>query len=261
MDFLRTKDMISFLSKKTPPNFNAHLSLLRGYTAYVKTTRFPQFVDRTYFAQSTPSPFTTALREIIFHSKAIDASPEAYPLLDELDACIPEMERKGQVKMNALGDPTNTVLLVFRELLLDSCMVGYLDYRMPLDSEFLVPVKGPVLARFVAALMGHCDEPTVNCEEIGSLIRCLLENGCDPNETYMTKQPGGTLCARTPWQDLVLWPTHIKCPSTHCREMSLARRASMRMVLESVLALMLEHGADRSVWPGTDVPDVSWRCL
>ncbi|KAK0644033.1 hypothetical protein B0T16DRAFT_293275, partial [Cercophora newfieldiana] len=42
MDFLRTKDMLSFLSDKAPPTFNAHLSLIRAYTAHIKTTRFPQ---------------------------------------------------------------------------------------------------------------------------------------------------------------------------------------------------------------------------
>ncbi|KAI0183829.1 hypothetical protein EV127DRAFT_312716, partial [Xylaria flabelliformis] len=40
MDFLRTREMSEFLTSKAPPGFNSNLSLLRAYTAYIKTTKF-----------------------------------------------------------------------------------------------------------------------------------------------------------------------------------------------------------------------------
>jgi hypothetical protein len=216
MDFLRTKDMASFLSDKAPPTFNAHLSLIRAYTAYAKTTRFPQSIERTYFAEHTPSPFTSALREIMAHAKLLDAAPDTntketlYPLLDELDKCIPQMERKSQVRMNALGDNTNIALLVYRELILDSHLVSYLNYRLPLDAEYFVPFKGPALSTFVATLMGRCADPGVSFEDAVKVMRCLLENGCDPNEKYLTRQTAGTQLmtdvARTPWKGVMRTP-------------------------------------------------------
>ncbi|KAK0616515.1 hypothetical protein B0T14DRAFT_248479 [Immersiella caudata] len=274
MDFLRTKGMTSFLSDKAPPTFNPHLSLIRAYTAYTKTTRFPQSIERTYFAEHTPSPFTSALREILAHAQVLDTTPHPeetlYPLLDELDTSIPQMERKSQIRINALGDNSNTALLVYRELILDSHLVNYLDYRLPLDADYFRPFKGPVLSNFVATLMGRCVDPGVVFEDSVRVMRCLLGNGCNPNEKYAAKQSGGMQMmtdvvrtpwkgtVRTPWEDLVAWPAG-RCANTCCREMPVAKRESRRAALEEVLGMMLEHGADRSVWPGTETPEAISR--
>ncbi|KAK4452678.1 hypothetical protein QBC34DRAFT_455598 [Podospora aff. communis PSN243] len=265
MDFLRTNDMASFLSSKVPDHFNAHLSLIRAYTAYIKTTRFPQSIERTYFAEHTPSPFTSSLREIMVHAKLLEAtSPDdtleetLFPLLDELDTSIPQMERKSQIRINALGDNTNTALLVYRELVLDSHLVKYLNYRLPRDTEYFVPFKGPPLSAFVATLMGRCADPGVEFGETVRVVRCLLENGCDPNEGYLTRQTAGGLggkgVVRTPWEDLVAWPA-TRCANTCCRELPVAKREARKAALEEVLGLMLDHGADRSIWPGTEAPE------
>jgi len=333
MDFLRTPTMKDFLTSKAPPNFNPALSLLRAYTAYIKTTRFTQLVERIQFAHHAPSPFTSALRELLTHAKTLEstqledynnnqnqknhnpnptatvaavaaAAHSMHHLLDDLDAHLPEMERKSQIRMNTLGNPSNTVLLVYRELVLNSCLVGYLSHtlgprRQSGEEYYFAPFRNPVLSDIInTTLMRRCScssgasdgggllsilHQTGHAEaeaEAARLIRCLLEEGgCDPNEEYPVRSPppppyasgssgggpGGTT-VRTPWMDLVTWPQRAGCAdgSYGCgdgdgegKSSEVALNGPKRALLEELLTLMLKHGADRGVWPGVGVDEVS----
>ncbi|KAF3764593.1 hypothetical protein M406DRAFT_260125, partial [Cryphonectria parasitica EP155] len=87
MDFLRTAEMSIFLTEKAPHGFDARLSLLQAYTAYIKTTEFPEFVDRTDFNQHTASGLMSAIGETLVQARELhgEMAEAAYPLLDELD--------------------------------------------------------------------------------------------------------------------------------------------------------------------------------
>lgn len=102
IDFLRTAEMSIYLTEKAPRGFDARLSLLRAYTAYIKTTKFPEFVDRTDFNQHTASSLMSAVGEALAQARELpgEAGESAYPLLDELDRCIPEMHSSGQANLN-----------------------------------------------------------------------------------------------------------------------------------------------------------------
>ena len=63
MDYLNTPEMVGYLASKAPLWANPDLSLLRAYTARIKTTKFPEFVDRTGFAQFVKSRFIFNLEE------------------------------------------------------------------------------------------------------------------------------------------------------------------------------------------------------
>ncbi|KAH7155899.1 hypothetical protein EDB81DRAFT_880231 [Dactylonectria macrodidyma] len=200
MDFLRTRDMCKFLLERAPRNFNANLSLLRGYTAYIKNTDFPEFVDRTAFAQFTSSPLISALEEAVAQARELDKTTDAYPLLDELDRCVPEMHRKGQAKLNVWGNPSNPVALFLRELVVKNCLVGYLNHTLPSQPNYFIDFEKPVLTSVVESLIIHCTSLGQFGENI-EMLRCLLENGCDPNTIYydVTRTKGRK---RTPWKDL-----------------------------------------------------------
>lgn len=116
MDFLRTAEMSLFLTNKAPRGFDARLSLARALTAYIKSTEFPEMVDRTDFNQCTGSELMAAAREVLTQVSEMrgEALESAYPLLDELDRCIPEMHSNGQANLNVWGNPANPVTLFFR---------------------------------------------------------------------------------------------------------------------------------------------------
>ncbi|KAH8762550.1 hypothetical protein F5883DRAFT_353419, partial [Diaporthe sp. PMI_573] len=87
MDFLRTGEMSEFLADKAPYWFEARLSLARAFTAYVKTTEFPEMVDRTDFNLCTESELMSAVKEVLAQVSELrgESAEAAYPLLDELD--------------------------------------------------------------------------------------------------------------------------------------------------------------------------------
>ena len=89
MDFLRTPEMSSYLNRKAPARSNANLSLFRAFTAYMKSTKFPEFVDRTDFARYTKSGIMSALQEALIFAKELEGDFTVYELLDNLAYCIP----------------------------------------------------------------------------------------------------------------------------------------------------------------------------
>ena len=103
MDYLRTPEMSNYLNRKAPARSNAHLSLLRAFIAYIKSTKFPKFVDRTDFAQYTASGITSALQEALAHANQLEENFIAYKLLDELACCIPQMHKTNQASLNVWG--------------------------------------------------------------------------------------------------------------------------------------------------------------
>lgn len=260
MDYLRTREMSEFLSEKAPHGFNANLSLLRAYTAYIKTTKFTTYVDRPSFAQHTPSLILSALHEAIAHARELGESTAAFALLDEIDRCIPEMQKKGQVRLNVWGSSANPAEIIFRELVLDAGLAEYINHALPRQPDYFSKFDWNVLALTVASLMGDCHGLKLSFEESARMLRVLLENGCDPNSVYRATAPGLAVsdCRRTPWKDFVSWPVERGKNVGHVGHhvASGATWNSRRAVIEDLLSLMLKHGADPTVWPGGSPADV-----
>lgn len=244
MDFLRTRDMCKFLSETAPRNFDANLSLLRGYTAYIKSTDFPEFVDRTAFAQFTSSSLISALEEAVIQARELEKTTEAYLLLDELDRCIPEMHRKGQARLNVWGNPSNPVAVFFRELIVKNCLVGYLSRTLPSQPNYFIDFEKPVLTSVIESLMIHCTSSRQFGENV-EMLECLLENGCNPNAIYhdITRTKDRT---RTPWKDLT---DLLSMPANYYSPVytsSSFRQTAMKDGRPSML--MLKYGANSNAW-------------
>lgn len=240
MDFLRTAEMSDFLTNKSPPDFNARVSLIRAYTAYIKTTEFPEFVDRTCFNQHTASRLMQAIREILTQAEEIQGEMEdiSYPLLNELDRCIPEMHMSGQAALNVWGNPSNPVTLFFREPVVASGLTGYLGHILPGHPDYFADFEKPVLSYLVDSLS---KEPlsTAQIRRKTRMVRCLLENGCDPNAIYYDPTDI-TYRQMTPWIDYITQSRLKLINNRDPKTMISAEQA----IMKELPSLMLQHGAD-----------------
>ncbi|KAI0144483.1 hypothetical protein GGR57DRAFT_494917 [Xylariaceae sp. FL1272] len=233
MDFLRTEEMSVFLREKSYPGFNASISLIRAYTAYIKTTHFGQFVDRTGFNQHTQSTLMQAISEVMTQADETPRETEDiyYPLLDELDRCIPEMQRTTkQACLNVWGNPSNPVELFFREAVVGASLAGYLGHILPSDPSYFANFEKPVLSYVLDSLCESCPPASQIPKKI-RMVRCLLEHGCDPNAVYY--EPTDIAHRRlTPWSD---YRTRLQY--------------SERPDIRNLPYLMLRHGADPTLYP------------
>lgn len=244
MDFLRTKDMSDFLESRAPPGSNASLSLMRGYFAYIKTTKFPEFVDRTDFNQHTDSILMGAIFEIVSQARDLDgpSAEKSYRILDELDACIPAMQASGHAQLNVWGNPSNPVRLFFREPLLAADSARYLRLILPKQPNYFEDFENPALAYVIKSL--PCGPAsTLEIRRKVDMLRCLLENACDPNAVYY--DPGFTqFQARTPWGDYIAFvKAHISRDPVFKEDLVFEQT-----IMKDLPCLMLQHGADPSLW-------------
>ncbi|KAK1753978.1 hypothetical protein QBC47DRAFT_361974 [Echria macrotheca] len=249
VDFLNTRGMSEFLKAKAPQGFNPHLSLIYAYTAYIKTTRFTKVVDRTAFAQNTPTPFTSALREVLAHAKEIDETPDAYDFLDEIDHCIPAMQAQGQVVTNVWNHPDNPAVVVFRDFVVEFCLTGYIKHALLQEPGYFSYFYQPLLAFAVSVLLGRIPGGSLSFDDCVKLVQCLLECGCDPNESYLHNCFPPEHQDRSAWKDLISWPPTHHMALTKFPDLSKTRWTSRRGALKHLMALMLKHGADRNIWP------------
>jgi hypothetical protein len=182
MDYLRTPDMLTYLSKKTSKKtsnqFNANLSLLRAFTAYIKSGKFKELLDRTGFAQYTNSRLMSALKEALDHASQLQQNL-VYKLLDELAWCIPKMHHTGQAKLNVWGNLLNLVRLFFWEPVINSSLVGYLHHALPKIPGYFPKFQAPaesVLVFFMITSLTNKLEP----HEQMSQLKKRLEDCSDP---------------------------------------------------------------------------------
>lgn len=259
MDYLRTAKMSLFLTDKAPRGFDARFSLARALTAYIKTTKFPVMVERKEFNHCSESKLMSAVGEIFTQVSEMrgEVAKAAYPLLDELDRYIPEMNSRGQAYLNIVGNVANPVTLFFREALVAADFHEYLARTLPGQPDYFADFEKPVLSYVVHSFgeclgynLGHRLESHVDARTASSppaemwkklgMLRCLLENGCDPNTFYYDPfMPQDR--ERTPWKDLV-----------QCANLSLGDHGealgSKQAILEEAMTLMLQHGADPRLW-------------
>lgn len=247
MDFLRTAEMSTFLADKAPPGFDARLSLTRALTAYVKATEFLDLVDRRESRDSTESPLISAVQEVLHQVRELrgGAANTAYLLLDELDRCIPEMNRIGQAHLMIDGNHANPVSQFFREAVLNASLVEYLVRTLPGRPDYFADFEEPALKYSIVNLVDSFrdnDEihpyrefvPANSWTEVG-MIRCLLENGCDPNKSYYSIEERRQT---TPWKDFL----HLHYSNLGADGNGEAW-STKRAILEEVINLMLQYGA------------------
>lgn len=244
MDFLRTAEMSTFLTDKAPPGFEARLSLARALTAYVKVSDFRKPVDSTEFNFYTEYHLKSALKEVLAQVKELrgEAAKAAYLLLDELDRCIPEINSIGHANLMNTVSSSNSIATYFRKEVVDANLVQYLARTLPGQPDYFANFEVSALSHVIESLIESFDNsggsrhysafPSADLWPQVGMIRCLLTNGCNPNEHCMNRGP-----KKTPWERLVNYATVYADNQGDTP-------GSNRAILYEIMTLMLQHGAD-----------------
>ncbi|KAI0543738.1 hypothetical protein F4679DRAFT_567594 [Xylaria curta] len=237
MDFLRTREMSEFLASKAPLDFNPNLSLLRAYTAYIKTTEFPEFVDRTGFNQYTASGLMQAVHEALAQAGELqgDIAEVTYPLLDELDRSIPVMHKRGQATLNVWGDASNPVTLFFREPVIASDLAGYLSRTLPGRPDYFSGFERPPLLYIL-------DSFRTQIRHKIDMVYCLLKNGHDPNAIYLDPICGSY--RGIPWNSFM---SQFQQYFAHGKT-SKAKDGLDKTIMEELPALVFQHGVNTNIY-------------
>lgn len=228
MEYLETPEMTDYLRCKARPNFDAHHSALKAFTAYIKSTKFVETKKHGGYTECEKPEFLKALKEVLFHAKELNEITGVYQLLESLERGIPDLYKTRQVSLLVSGDPLVHGNLVMKQFILDNRYAGYLNYmarRVPGYLSAFQPLQKPIL-RTAVTLFFDDYPPT---DRILPVLRVLLANGCDPNEQCVSPLPSES----TPWRHFLncdwLWD-----PSE-----------TFAHPLESGgVSLLLEHGAD-----------------
>lgn len=128
-------------------------------------------------------------------------------------------------------------------------IVQYFSRTLPEQPDYFADFERPVLSYVVDSLGPHLRESPSSAElriKVG-MLQCLLENGCDPNAVYYDPVKSQHR-ERTPWDDFV---TCAKLFGDSQRQAPAPENSSRRAILEDLSSLMLQHGADPSLWPSS----------
>ena len=247
MDYLRSPEMSDYLGRKARARPHASLSLLRGFTAYIKGTKFPRFVDRKDFASYTNSEMMSVLKEALFHAKQLEGNPVAYKLLDELAYCIPQMHETEQAILNIWGNSSNPINLFFWEPVVEASLIGYLHHVLPNLPRYFPRFKARAEIIMIFALIISLVAWSKSQEQMEMLWN-LLQKANHPNETYCdsfcTNLPDHAINVAWKWMLQKVIPSDLTVvkPGLLSNKTIDSAAWSLKWVFESGLfTLMLEH--------------------
>lgn len=233
-DFLKTSEMYEFLWKKAPDGFVADLALLRGFVVYLKSTYFGDFqVERTDFCQHTNSNLVASLKLAAAYAKNLGELPEAFQLLDEIDRCIPEMQKSGQAKLTVCRRDDNPVGVFFRDIVLDTPLTAYLSRILPERPGYFADLDNPASTYICLKIADKASNPSDVRESI-EVLKCVFDSGLDPNMAHRN----GTGVSE--YSD-----TPVLTPWSNLLQTAISQHDFMAvMVRNCILQLFLEYGAD-----------------
>lgn len=230
IDFFRTREIADFLAQKAPPNFCATLSLLKAHHAWLKSS--PQYRHKDLF-----NALEYACLDLDT-SQATDSTEEAFAILDDIESCLREMQEQGR------ADFRGTAQRYFRYQLVTFGVVPYLSKRIPQEPGYFYGFDSSPLSTLLDSDVEDILPPVGEKDEESqrrwlSTIKCLLENGEDPNDARGSWQ--------TPWETLLsrtyTWPGGQ--PFTRMKP----EDAFSQFLEGKLFSLFLQRGAD----PNADV--------
>lgn len=218
LDFLKTGEMGFFLKKKSKPDFDPNLSLLRAYLAYVKHLLFPDPVIRCAvrsLGSYIHGPLVLSLLRILNYTRFCEYHPETSCLLDEVERSIGEMVKTGQAQLSN-GIPTlrpdhhqsttgsSEHELLFREHILRLDMHRYISKNLTCSPDYFACIGMPPLL-YIVRLIRDTAYPTENTAGWSrrlETLQCLFSQGADPNEETLV-EASLTTNRTSPWKELV----------------------------------------------------------
>lgn len=236
MDYLRTQDISTYLERKASAWFSPHFSLLKAFTAYIKSTKFSEFVDRKEFATYTTSKLMSALKEALAHAKHLEQTAIVFELLEELERCIPAMHGNGQARLNVWGNPFNPVCLFFREPAVEAGLGDYLRHILPKIPDYFADFEESAMKLVGSSVLAlHRAQRLRRGESENS--QSLSQQGPDAN-----KSPCDAVKFQAETQDAWVALLERALPSNPTPDSDISQ---LKWLLQSgSLPMMLRQGAD-----------------
>lgn len=245
-DFLMHGEMVGFLKEKGPEDSCPGLSIVKSYTAWIKTSKFHNVpdvvteIDNISGTRGRPWQFGEDIHDLtwtlkgLLHavteletSEASQSTQDDVALhIDEVAEAMSSMQYLGDIQFeNAdLVEGSNDVSHLLRFYVLEAGLASYLNRKLSRQPDYLGILSAPALSILLDAGLRHRDERVKNTfpRKYYSCLECLLKNGEEPRQAFeklmefaipskQSAQDGETEIELSPWT----------LPIIHSRIMSL----------------------------------------
>ncbi|CAH0043630.1 unnamed protein product [Clonostachys solani] len=216
MDFLRTAEMSEFLRLKNRAGFNANLSILRAYTAWIKATPCDKEILRIGPGNYNDVPLISRIREAMEYACELEDETEVdsdhtqaeTELLDTIETavCTLDQSAKGRAFPISEGFNSNGAQLFFREHVIKIKLLKYLSHKIG-ELDYFGEFETTPLAITIHSELWADKEPLPWTEKCIKTLELLLANGEDPNDQFeiYTKSRGRRLTRMSAWGMLASW--------------------------------------------------------
>ncbi|KAM0563046.1 hypothetical protein ACHAPJ_001890 [Fusarium lateritium] len=212
-DFLRTKEMSDFLRAKNRDGFNANLSILRAYTAWIKTTPSNKKILRTGPGSYSDTPLASRIREAIAYAGELEDETEDHTqaeivLLDTIEATMCTIDRKAEDRVFPISEGFNSdgAKLFFREHVVKQMLLKYLSHRIR-EIDYFNEFEMTPLAIVIHSELWPDREYLPWPEKCIKMLKLLLENGESPNDQFEIniKHDSHEATMMSAWAMLIFW--------------------------------------------------------
>lgn len=229
-DYLDQPQTKAMLGDKAPAGFSPSLCLLRASAAWTKSSR-------AIMSDEPRAEFLSSITSLLAAAAQLQRPEDVAlcrRLLDDLDGCLA-----------AKGPAADESLQIFRAQVVGHRLWWYLSdiqARQPgyFDSLAIPPL---VLALFPDYEIGEVRERRARWDETSAkTIKCLLEQGQNPNKLFSAAETLGTLTEKSPWIVLCehALPQHDDTHTGNIRKL----QPLLKSALETgILEVFVSHGA------------------
>ncbi len=230
-DYLDQPQTKAMLGNKAPPGFSPSLCLLRASAAWTKSSR-------ATMSEEPKSEFLSSITSLLAAAAQLQSPKDVAlcrRLLDDLDGCLA-----------AKGPGAEESLQIFRTQVVGHRLWRYLSDIQIRHSGYFDNLEVPplVLALFPDYEVGEVRERRARWDEAATkTVKCLLDQGQDPNRTFSTAETLGTRTEKTPWIVLCehILPQHDDAHVANIRKLQSQLKAAME---SGILDAFLSHGAN-----------------
>ncbi|KAF4463020.1 nacht nucleoside triphosphatase [Fusarium albosuccineum] len=210
-DFLRTSEMSEFLDARSRKGFNPGISILKGYTAWLKTSslaygsfmlydgthsgKYKEATDEGFHVSSLYTGVRTALR----HASYLELDPTVPKstldsLVDEIDSALSHIAISIDPRYTIrFPDAQEYVSRLCRILALDLPLMGYLSRKLRAQPSFLTILnRSPISIVLWPPTVPHTMWPAASRQK----LELVLQAGSNPNESILGAMHPTTIWAR-----------------------------------------------------------------
>ncbi|KAI6750710.1 hypothetical protein HG530_014606 [Fusarium avenaceum] len=198
-DFLRCRDMTDLLESKTGPDFEAELSILKAYFAYIKSTSQSDL-------KLLDARVTNALSYATGFKDAGRATSSTFEIIEEMENLLCELEiPTPYIDGGYSGGSVGSIVSFrsyFRERVLQANLAVYLDQKLTTAPNYFDGFRCPPLHILLHDELSKHTEDHLPCPSRHyETLEVLLNHGSNPNELYQirSRHDDALGSPKTPW--------------------------------------------------------------